>query len=169
MCKLATAIANCFTQFSFAWSKAHRLFRPGARRSVWRSVGATRKRRTCDCAICNSTETISGATRTSQITASPSFGLRGSPAFPCRAPSSRLNSPQDASSCFVKLNVAAVSRLRRRVQNWLNSLTTPVICGPQLQPSAGLVDRMSMRVRLAGAGCRDDRSLCVTVARTAIR
>jgi hypothetical protein len=84
------AIANRFTQFGVAWSKSHRLPRPGGRRWVWRWVGAARKRRTCDRAICDSTETISSANRTSQITASSSSGLRGSPVFPCRTPSSRF-------------------------------------------------------------------------------
>jgi hypothetical protein len=84
------AIANRFTQFGVAWSKSHRLPRPGGRRWDWRWVGAARKRRACDCAICDSTETTSSANRTSQITASSSSGLRGSPVFPCRTPSSRF-------------------------------------------------------------------------------
>jgi hypothetical protein len=87
-------MANYFSQFGFAWSIPYRLFRPRGRRWIWRSVGATRKRRTCACAICDSTEPISSANRTSQFTASFSSGLRGSPVFPCRTPSSRINSRQ---------------------------------------------------------------------------
>jgi hypothetical protein len=83
-------IANCFAQSSFVVKIAQTF-------SIWRSkIGlaagkcATRKRRTCDCATCDGTETISSADRTSQIAATPSSGLRGSPVFPCRTPSSRF-------------------------------------------------------------------------------
>src|ERR1019366_2482475 len=47
----ALVIANRLTQFGFAWSKSDRLFRPSGRRWVWRSGGATRKRRTKEAMI----------------------------------------------------------------------------------------------------------------------
>ena len=50
---------------ALVWSKQDRFFRHGNRRWVWRPVGATRKRRTYDCAISDSTETIKSAYRTS--------------------------------------------------------------------------------------------------------
>jgi hypothetical protein len=87
-------IAQFLKKNLIARSKSNRGFGRDDRRCAWLLVGATRKRRTCECAICDSTETIYSANQTSQIAASPSSGLRGSPVPPCRTHFGRLILPK---------------------------------------------------------------------------
>jgi hypothetical protein len=62
-------IAQFLKKNLIARSKSNRGFGRDDRRCAWLLVGATRKRRTCECAICDSTETIYSANQTSQIAA----------------------------------------------------------------------------------------------------